>query len=262
MTSVTSFEVSAFDLRIKADSQTEHLRNLLDRYIFPSFGRAPAGSTPPHLCVQIEHVAGDYRLLINEAQIATSTDPQLLIPDMIQQLDEAIIPRLGGLRAVHAGAVQIGNRALILPGRSHAGKSSLVAELLSRGAAYLSDEYALIDDSGRVHAYPRPILLRNGHTVRTPVLARDISALVASTPLPIGWIMELEYQDGVQWKAPSVSQSQGLMILLRHTPHALADAPDLVAKFTRAVAGAVTFTGHRMDAKMAADEILQLTQAF
>ena len=260
MTSSTSFEVSAFDLRIKANSQTEYLRDLLDRYIFPTFGRAPAGSAPPDLYVQIEHAAGKYRLLINEALVATSTDPQLLIPDMIQQLDEAIIPRLIGLRAVHAGAVQIGNRALVLPGRSHAGKSSLVAELLRHGAAYLSDEYALIDVSGRVHPYPRPILLRNGDSVRKPVLPGEVSAQVVSTPLPIGWIMELEYQDGVQWKTPAVPQSQGLMILLRHTPHALADTPDLIGTFTRAVAGAVTFSGYRMDAKSAAGEILRLLQ--
>ena len=47
-----------------------------------------------------------------------------------------MIERLTTLRALHAGAVVWNQRALLLPGATHAGKSSLVAELLRRGATY------------------------------------------------------------------------------------------------------------------------------
>lgn len=47
---------------------------------------------------------------------------------------------------VHAGVVGWRGRAILLPGRSHSGKSTLVAALLEEGAAYYSDEYALIAD--------------------------------------------------------------------------------------------------------------------
>ena len=46
---------------------------------------------------------------------------------------------------LHAGVVGWRGKAIVLPGRSGVGKSSLVAALLRAGAEYLSDEYAVID---------------------------------------------------------------------------------------------------------------------
>ena len=61
---------------------------------------------------------------------------------------------------VHAGVVAWGGRAIVIPGPSHSGKSTLVAALVSQGATYYSDEYAVIDLEGRIHAFPREIRLR------------------------------------------------------------------------------------------------------
>src|SRR5947209_3709992 len=61
---------------------------------------------------------------------------------------------------VHAGVVGWRGQAIVIPGRSLSGKSALVAALVQAGATYYSDEYAVFDDRGRVHAYPRPLSLR------------------------------------------------------------------------------------------------------
>ena len=62
---------------------------------------------------------------------------------------------------LHAGVVAWEDRALLLPGQSHAGKSTLVAELVRAGATYYSDEFALLDSQGRVHRiYTRDIRMR------------------------------------------------------------------------------------------------------
>src|SRR5262252_9289207 len=42
---------------------------------------------------------------------------------------------------VHAGVVAWRNAAMVVPGTSHAGKSTLIAELVRCGARYYSDEY-------------------------------------------------------------------------------------------------------------------------
>jgi hypothetical protein len=52
---------------------------------------------------------------------------------------------------VHAGVVGVGERAIVLPGRSFAGKTTLVAALVRAGAEYWSDEYAVLDADGLVH---------------------------------------------------------------------------------------------------------------
>ena len=63
---------------------------------------------------------------------------------------------------VHAGVVAVDGRALLLPGGSFTGKTTLVAALLRAGAQYGSDEYAVLDEAGLVlPAYPRPLSIRN-----------------------------------------------------------------------------------------------------
>src|SRR6266571_635115 len=61
---------------------------------------------------------------------------------------------------VHAGVVEWRGRAIVIPGKTFTGKSSLTAAFVRAGARYLSDEYALIDAEGRVRPYPKPLSLR------------------------------------------------------------------------------------------------------
>lgn len=60
-----------------------------------------------------------------------------------------LLPRL---LFIHAGAVAVAGRGMILIGQSGAGKTSTVAALVRKGAAYLSDEVALLDPVTRVVA--------------------------------------------------------------------------------------------------------------
>ena len=58
---------------------------------------------------------------------------------------------------VHAGVVAWKGRAILLPGPSYVGKSTLVMELVRAGAVYYSDEYAVLDARGRVHPFAQPV---------------------------------------------------------------------------------------------------------
>ena len=55
---------------------------------------------------------------------------------------------------VHAGVVGWKGHAIVIPGRSRSGKTTLVAELVKAGAEYYSDEFAVLDAEGRVHPFP------------------------------------------------------------------------------------------------------------
>ena len=50
-----------------------------------------------------------------------------------------------------AGVVGWENRAIVMPGASFAGKTTLVRAWLEAGATYYSDEFAVLDRAGRVH---------------------------------------------------------------------------------------------------------------
>jgi len=118
---------------------------------------------------------------------------------------------------VHAGVVGWKGRAILLPGRSHSGKSSLVAALLGAGAQYCSDEYAVLDSRGRVHPYPRPLLLRGEGEPGTRVTAAALGATTVRRPLPVGLVVVTRYRAGARWRAASLSPGRAMLALLGNT---------------------------------------------
>jgi len=252
-----SFSLRAFGCNIQVAANSFDAYAVLKRYVFPSLPRT-ANLHKVNLSIRIVQDGNQFQLLVDDVFVASASEPINLVPNVIRALDDAVLPCLTSLRAVHAGAVVLGGRALLLPGISHAGKSALVAELLRRGATYFSDEYALIDLEGCVHPYPRPLLVRNGCPEQFPVLADECHAFVGNAPAKVGWILALQYQPSSTWTITPISQGEALLTLLRNTPHVLAETPDLVDIFQRAIAGAVCYTGHRNEAVHAVDEIMRL----
>ncbi|MGQ0550467.1 MAG: hypothetical protein ACT4PY_12460 [Armatimonadota bacterium] len=62
---------------------------------------------------------------------------------------------------VHAGAVALGGRGVMIVGGSGTGKTAMVARLLQRGGWYLSDEVALLDPSaGTVAPFSIPMAIK------------------------------------------------------------------------------------------------------
>jgi hypothetical protein len=235
---------------------------MLERYTFPSLPRIANATDKPDISVRVVRVADQLQLLADDVVVASAGRAMSLVPDLIRVLDHAVLLRLTRWRAVHAGAVLWGERALLLPGGTHAGKSSLVAELLRRGFTYFSDEYALIDSEGLVHPYPRPLLLRNGRPEQVPMLPGECSASVGEVPASIGWILSLQYLPGCTWSVAAITQSEAVLTLLRNTPHVLAESPEMVRVFERAVTGAICFAGRRNEAADAVDQVLRLVDSF
>jgi hypothetical protein len=258
MASSYHFEVRVFDCSIQVATACIEAHTILDRYIFPSLPRTANTFDQPDVSIRVVRVADQLQLLADEVMVASAAQAIDLVPDLIRVLDDAVVRRLTNLRAVHAGAVLWGNRALLLPGSTHAGKSSLVTELLRRGATYFSDEYALIDSEGLVHPYPRPLLVRNGRPEQTPMLPVEYNAPVGDVPAPVGWILSLQYLPECAWSVAAITQSEALLTLLRNTPHILAEKPDMVKVFERAVTGASCYAGTRNEAPDAVNKILQL----
>lgn len=109
------------------------------------------------------------------------------VVDALHVLDGAIRSIVAvhapGLVFIHAGAVAIDGRVLVLPGRSMTGKTTLVAALVEAGATYLSDEYAVFDAHGDVHPYPRRLSVRRPEG-RREVSVDQIGGVTAAGPLP------------------------------------------------------------------------------
>lgn len=96
-----------------------------------------------------------------------------------------------GLVFIHAGVVEYGGRAVVIPGHTHTGKTTLVRALAQAGCGYLSDEYAVVDRDGFIHPYPRHLSVRRAGGGREHVDPTAAGFSVVNDPLRAGAIVTL-----------------------------------------------------------------------
>jgi hypothetical protein len=160
---------------------------------------------------------------------------------------------------VHAGAVGWGGRAIVVPGRSLSGKTTLVAELIRAGATYYSDEYAILDDHGRVHPYARTLSIRDGGPrpsgQRT---VEDLGGRGGSEPLPVGLVVLTEYRADAVWAPRPLSAGQGALGLFANTVSARRRPAAALSALRHAVEHATVLGGVRGDAGVTATAVLQV----
>jgi hypothetical protein len=150
---------------------------------------------------------------------------------------------------VHAGVVEIGGRALMVPGTTRSGKTTLVAALVRQGAAYLSDDLAPIDGRGRVHPYPQPLGMRvDGEVYQAELTPHALDATIGSAPRPIGAVVLTHHESDARWRPGSLSAGHLVLSLMEHTFASTARPAWVLRRLTRALAGAEGFSGPRGDA--------------
>ena len=156
---------------------------------------------------------------------------------------------------VHAGAVEWQGRALLFPGKSHSGKTTLIAALLRAGARYLSDEYAVLDAQGRVHAYPKPLLLR-GSEVRTPCAPESLGEVARGGPFALGGIVHTHFAAGRSFKPRALSPGAAGLALLANCVAVRTQPALTVQALAQAVHRVPAARSARGDAPQAAAQIL------
>lgn len=163
---------------------------------------------------------------------------------------------------VHAGAVAIDGRAVIFPGRSFAGKTSIVAEFLRAGATYISDEFAVIDADCLVHPYPTRLSVRGAGDDRRDVDAESFGASQATSSLPLGAVVVTSYKPGAEWAPAEMTRGQAALALLDNTVAALERHAEAIAVFKQLTAGPLLLGGERGDAAAVVDDLMsRLSQA-
>src|SRR5262245_47575049 len=156
---------------------------------------------------------------------------------------------------VHAGVVGWKGGAVLLPGRTHAGKTSLVAALMRAGATYYSDEYAVLDDAGLVHPFARSLGVRDA-AGRIRVLSPGTLGPVADRAAPIALIVATRHVAGARWRPTPMSPGETVLSLLDNTLAAQSRPGDVLRILSKAVVGARALRGPRGDAGRVAVRLL------
>jgi hypothetical protein len=158
---------------------------------------------------------------------------------------------------VHAGAVGWHGKAVIIPGRSMSGKTSLVRELVKAGATYYSDEYAVLDIHGRVHPYPQPLAIRReGLSRQQKCSVEEIGGTTGTRPLPVGLVVVSQYKAGARWNPRQIPTGQAVLELLANTVPARRKPEVVIHTLHGAASEAMTLKGVRGEAKETARRIL------
>jgi hypothetical protein len=156
---------------------------------------------------------------------------------------------------VHAGVVSVDGVGIVIPGSSFSGKTMLVAELVRAGATYYSDEYAVIDAMGMVHAYAKPLSIRLDASDRNDVPVPDAQS--GATPIQAALVVVTEYEQGASWRPVALTRAQGALALLEHTVAVRAKPADAMVAARLLAQNALFIAGTRGEASAAAPAILE-----
>jgi hypothetical protein len=190
-------------------------------------------------------------------QVARTFDVTDLYEPLESDIDFYVAESARNKVFVHAGVVAWKGKAIVIPGRSHSGKTTLVKALLQAGATYFSDEFAVLDGRGRVHPFPRRLSVRGDSEDTTRLSAESLGSETGAVPVPIGLLALTHYKTGARWKPRVVSAGKGTLGLLANTPVARKQPERALSTLTRAVRGAPVLSGTRGEAAEAATSILR-----
>jgi hypothetical protein len=196
-------------------------------------------------------------LYADHVRIARSVDPAEIF-DRLESDLRLFVAEVARHRVfVHAGVVGWKGKAIVIPGRSYSGKSTLVSELVRAGATYYSDEYAVFDSRGRVYPFPKPLEIRaSGETKQIKVGVENFGGTTATKPIPVGLVMITQYKQGARWKPRPLSGGQAVLALLANTVSARRQPEKALGALQKAVAVAQTLKGVRGEAGKLATSIL------
>jgi hypothetical protein len=234
-----------------------------------------ANRLPPRSCGVRRPVVDDlYSLVVGDAPGSEGKRSHALyssaklvarsrtLDDVLDALENALHVSVA-LRArrglfVHAGVVAWHGKAIVIPGRSMSGKSSLVKALVDAGATYYSDEFAVIDRKGRVHPYAKPLSLRPSACGATrKVTVESLGGRAGTGPLRVGMIVAARFEAGAHWRPRRLSPGEALLAMLDNTVLARVRPRLALTTLKAAVPGALALKGRRGEATEVAERLLR-----
>lgn len=120
---------------------------------------------------------------------------------------------------LHAGVVGWNGIAIVIPGKSFAGKSTLVTEFVRRGAHYFSDDLTVIDKEGMVHPFPKKISLRGiiDKYVQKDFSVEELGGIRSEEKIPVGYLLLTEYAEGAVCTFKRCSVGEGVMACIANS---------------------------------------------
>jgi hypothetical protein len=160
---------------------------------------------------------------------------------------------------IHAGVVGLKGGAVVIPGKSFSGKTTLVQALVAEGGVYYSDEFAVLDSRGRVSPWAEPLSIRQDGA-RKPSEAhspQSLGMVAGKTALPVRLVVLTSFEKGRRFRPGKVTPAAGTLGLLEHTLPARRRPRAALQALCSAMSGAQAIRGPRGEAGDAARAIVR-----
>lgn len=191
-----------------------------------------------------------FHTLYSDHKILLRSENETDLYEEFERDVDTFIARTSSTRLfVHAGVVGWNGRAIVIPGRSYSGKSTLVAEFLHAGATYYSDEFAVFDRKGYVHPFSRPLAIRvEGSDKQTRKAAHEFGSKTGSKPLPVGLVILTRYKKSKAWNPRTTSPGRSVLKLLANALAARSNPERALRILTQVNEGTHFLSGARGEA--------------
>ena len=253
----------SYGLRIGIRVSSPEIMDRIERVLPPQArpARGPRVGCLYSLIVSGTKVGSNVRrfniLYADAVPLARTKNTDLVLEALERDLQLHVAERAHRRVFVHAGVVGWRGRAIVIPGRTMSGKTTLVRALVRAGATYYSDEYAVLDEKGRVHPYPKPMSVReNGGGRAKKIIPETLGGTTGVRPLPVGLVVATSYREGARWRPRALSPGRAVMELLAHTVSARRDPERAFATLRLATDEAMVIKGARGEADEIAEVLL------
>jgi hypothetical protein len=251
-------QAMGFRFRVLADevAAREGLRAILE----PLAAESPAGHAPGPFGappVRTYHLraprpgATGWRLHLDASPVLVAHSVTLLIDHLLWHLNRMAVLSCGHDTVFHAAAAADERGAVLLPGESNAGKSTLVTGLVADGLGYLSDEAILLDEHDRAWPYPKAIDLDPGswpvfpgltpseaegdlHQNRWHIPPDRIRPGSVGAPTAVRAIVSPRYEEGAAPRLEAFAPEEAFALLLEQAFH-VGTRPGAIAQVARLV---------------------------
>lgn len=197
-------------------------------------------------------------LYCNSQSLARTLNEEELLETFESDLNAYIAQAARNRFFVHAGVIEWKGKAIVIPGCSKSGKTTLVQEFVRYGAKYYSDEFAVFDRRGYVHPFARPLAIRQRTThTKIRVSAAQLGGKTGIKPLPVGLLLFTAYRASARWNPRAISPGRGAIEVLKNTLCARQRPASTLAFLQRAAQGSCLLRGVRGEARDLVEAVLE-----
>src|SRR5215210_2081743 len=232
----------SFGVRVRVTADAREVRDRIPALLPPDAQPCSPSTAEVSLAV-LSRGGTAYDFLIDGSPVTQGIDLDFALTLLEAQLRIHVGLRAPNRIFVHAGVVAHDDRAIVIPGRSFAGKTSLVLALVEAGAVYYSDEFAVLDERGLVHPYAKDVSVRDEDEIQSDHAIERFGGVAGAEPLEVGAVVFAQYRPGAEWNPTELSPGRGALSMFANTLAALQRSEEAMQVIKLAVEGALLLEG-------------------